>query len=78
MFKTMVQINRKCRLSRLCSSCSKRCCEKNSDLELLFAEGNGAAMTANKHQKIRAALCWNKELAKLTKQHNNANILSIP
>ena len=35
-------------------------------------------MTANKHQKIRAALCWNKELAKLARKHNNANILSIP
>ena len=35
-------------------------------------------MTLNKHQKIRAALCWNPELASLAKQHNNANILSLP
>ena len=35
-------------------------------------------MTANKHQDIRAALCWNNELVSLARQHNNANILSIP
>jgi ribose 5-phosphate isomerase B len=35
-------------------------------------------MTANKHQKIRSALCWNKEIAELSRTHNNANILSIP
>jgi ribose 5-phosphate isomerase B len=35
-------------------------------------------MTANKHQNIRAALCWNKEIVALAKQHNNANILSLP
>ena len=35
-------------------------------------------MTANKHQEIRAALCWNKELAKLARQHNDANIISLP
>ena len=40
--------------------------------------GNGAAMTANKHQGIRAALCWTNELASLARQHNDANILSIP
>lgn len=40
--------------------------------------GNGAAMTANKHQGIRAALCWTEELAGLARQHNDANILSIP
>ncbi|MGV6828436.1 MAG: ribose 5-phosphate isomerase B [Flavobacteriales bacterium] len=45
---------------------------------ILCGSGNGAAMTANKHQGIRAALCWNKELAKLARLHNNANILSIP
>ena len=50
-----------------------------SDLGIIVCgSGNGAAMTANKHQKIRAALCWNKELAKLARQHNNANILSLP
>jgi ribose 5-phosphate isomerase B len=45
---------------------------------IICGSGNGAAMTANKHQKIRAALCWNTELAALARQHNNANILSIP
>jgi ribose 5-phosphate isomerase B len=45
---------------------------------ILCGSGNGAAMTANKHQKIRAALCWNKELAKMARLHNDANILSLP
>lgn len=40
--------------------------------------GNGISMTANKHQKIRAALCWQPELAALARQHNNANVLSLP
>ena len=52
---------------------------KNFDFGIIVCgSGNGAAMTANKHQKIRAALCWNIELAKLARQHNNANILSLP
>ena len=45
---------------------------------IICGSGNGAAMTANKHQKIRAALCWTKELTKLARLHNDANILSIP
>lgn len=45
---------------------------------IICGSGNGAAMTANKHQKVRAALCWNNELVSLARQHNNANILSIP
>lgn len=45
---------------------------------ILCGSGNGSAMTANKHQGIRAALCWNNELASLARQHNDANILSIP
>ncbi|MGC6423071.1 MAG: ribose 5-phosphate isomerase B [Flavobacteriaceae bacterium] len=45
---------------------------------IICGSGNGAAMTANKHQKVRAALCWNKEIVVLARQHNNANILSIP
>jgi ribose 5-phosphate isomerase B len=45
---------------------------------IICGSGNGAAMTANHHKEIRAALCWNKELAALARQHNNANILSIP
>jgi len=45
---------------------------------ILCGSGNGAQMTANKHQGIRAALCWNNELVSLTRQHNNSNILTIP
>ena len=45
---------------------------------IICGSGNGANMTANKHQKIRSALCWNKEIAILSRTHNNANILSIP
>ena len=52
---------------------------QNSDLGIIICgSGNGAAMTANKHKKVRAALCWTKELVSLARQHNNANILSIP
>ncbi len=45
---------------------------------ILCGSGNGAQMTANKHQGVRAGLCWNNELVKLTRQHNDANILTIP
>lgn len=45
---------------------------------ILCGSGNGAAITANKHQKVRAALCWNNELVSLARKHNDANILSIP
>lgn len=45
---------------------------------IICGSGNGAAMTANKHQKVRAALCWTKELVTLARQHNDANVLSIP
>ena len=45
---------------------------------IICGSGNGANMTANKHQKIRSALCWSKEIAELARTHNNANILSIP
>ena len=45
---------------------------------LLCGSGNGIAMAANKHPKIRAAVCWNKEIAALARQHNDANIISIP
>lgn len=45
---------------------------------VICGSGNGAAMTANKYQKIRAALCWSTQLARLSRQHNDANILSIP
>ena len=45
---------------------------------ILCGSGNGASMTANKHQGIRAALCWSNEIAALARQHNDANILSLP
>lgn len=45
---------------------------------LICGSANGVAMTANKHQGIRAAICWNEELASLARQHNNANILCLP
>lgn len=45
---------------------------------LICGSANGVCMTANKHQGIRAALCWNTEVAKLARQHNNANIICIP
>lgn len=45
---------------------------------LLCGSGNGITMAANKHQGIRAALCWTEEIASLARQHNNANILSLP
>jgi ribose 5-phosphate isomerase B len=45
---------------------------------ILCGSGNGAQITANKHQNVRAALCWNKELVELARLHNDANILSIP
>ena len=53
--------------------------EKENELGILICgSGNGVCMTANKHQDIRAALCWNPELASLARQHNNANILCLP
>ena len=45
---------------------------------IICGSGNGANMTANKYDKVRSALCWTKEISELAKQHNNANILSIP
>ncbi len=45
---------------------------------ILCGSGNGAAITANKHQGVRAALCWSKELVELARLHNDANILSLP
>jgi ribose 5-phosphate isomerase B len=44
----------------------------------LCGSGNGINMTANKHQKIRSALCWIPEIASLARQHNDANVLSLP
>ena len=45
---------------------------------LVCGSGNGVCMTANKHLGVRAALCWNTEVASLARQHNNANILCLP
>lgn len=45
---------------------------------LICGSGNGVSMAANKHKGIRAALCWNTELAQLARLHNDANILSLP
>ncbi|MCT4561862.1 MAG: ribose 5-phosphate isomerase B [Crocinitomicaceae bacterium] len=45
---------------------------------LLCGSGNGINMTANKHQGVRSALCWKKEIAELARQHNDANILTLP
>lgn len=44
----------------------------------MCGSGNGMQITLNKHQGIRAALCWTPELAELAKQHNNANFLVLP
>ena len=45
---------------------------------LLCGSANGVAITANKHQGIRAAICWGVELADLARKHNNANVICIP
>jgi len=45
---------------------------------LVCGSANGVAITANKHQQIRAAICWQKEIAELARLHNNANIICIP
>ena len=45
---------------------------------LICGSGNGVAITANKHQGIRAGLCWNEEVAELIRLHNDANVLCLP
>ena len=45
---------------------------------LICGSGNGVSMAANKHKGIRCAVCWNEEITKLARQHNNANIISLP
>ncbi|WP_432412313.1 ribose 5-phosphate isomerase B [Rasiella sp. SM2506] len=45
---------------------------------LICGSANGVAMAANKYQKVRAGICWTKEITSLTRQHNNANIICIP
>ena len=44
----------------------------------LCGSGNGIGMTLNKHQGIRAAICWNAEIARITRAHNDANVLVLP
>ena len=57
---------------------SKEVKEGHADIGVIVCgSGNGAAMTANKHKGIRAAICWSEEIAALAKQHNNANILAL-
>jgi len=45
---------------------------------IICGSGNGAQMVANKYPNVRAALCWSEEITALARQHNNANILSLP
>jgi len=45
---------------------------------LICGSGNGVAITANKHENVRAALCWNSEISSLARQHNNANVICLP
>ncbi|SNY94988.1 RpiB/LacA/LacB family sugar-phosphate isomerase [Flagellimonas pacifica] len=53
--------------------------EGNVDMGIVICgSGNGANMTINKHQKVRGALCWTKEITALAREHNDANILSLP
>lgn len=53
--------------------------KKETDLGILICgSGNGVCMTANKHKNIRAALCWNVDLAHLARQHNDANVVCLP
>jgi len=52
---------------------------ENFDLGIaICGSGNGVNMTVNKHQGIRSALCWKKEIAALARQHNNANVIALP
>ena len=53
--------------------------KKDSNLGIQFCgTGNGINMSANKHQEIRAALCWNTHIAEQARLHNNANVLTMP
>lgn len=53
--------------------------DNKADLGVLICgSANGVAMAANKHARVRAAICWNEELASLSRLHNNANILCLP
>ena len=54
--------------------------EENLEVKgiLICGSGNGINMTANKHQAVRSALCWTPEISKLAREHNDANILTLP
>ncbi|MEX1002317.1 MAG: ribose 5-phosphate isomerase B [Crocinitomicaceae bacterium] len=52
--------------------------EKDKIGIVICGSGNGINMAANKHQGVRSALCWKKEIAELARQHNNANVLALP
>ena len=53
--------------------------EKSVDLGILICgSGNGINMTANKHQEIRSALCWQEDIAEMARLHNDANIIALP
>ncbi|PCI93092.1 MAG: ribose 5-phosphate isomerase B [Flavobacteriales bacterium] len=52
---------------------------KKSELGILICgSGNGINMTANKHQEIRSALCWQEDIAEMARLHNDANIIALP
>jgi ribose 5-phosphate isomerase B len=54
---------------------------EKKDVEMgisICGSGNGINITANKHQSVRSALCWNKEISHLARLHNDANILALP
>lgn len=56
-------------------------CEKIEDFDssiLICGSANGVSMTANKYQNVRCAIAWNKELAELARQHNDANVIALP
>ena len=58
---------------------AKEISEKKEEKGIIICgSGNGVSMVANKYQGVRAALCWNKEIASLSRQHNDANVLSLP
>lgn len=58
---------------------AKSVVNKEAELGILICgSGNGINMSANKHKGIRAALCWKREIAQLARQHNDANILTLP
>jgi ribose 5-phosphate isomerase B len=53
--------------------------DKKSDMGVLICgSGNGVNITANRHHRVRSALCWNSEIAKLAREHNDANIIALP